>query len=447
MTTLTSPIELFETLAEHRRTQDADTSLAALAEVRTAGQAALAADGLPQVGEEDWRYTNLAPWLKQATELHAAEATPALSADALAPYRFATDDALLLTFVNGRLAPQLCDLAQIPNGLQVTDLTTALRSPTLPHERLRAALTAFPTALTALNASLCSDAAVVTVRPGTVIERPIHVLHITPPNATAGLALPRTCILVGRNAQVQVVEQHVGLSAAAYWTNAATSVWADDDAVVAYVKLVREGAAAAHTASIHVQQMRNTQVHATAVVLSGRLVRQNWQAILDGEGADCGLHGLALLDGEQQVDNQLQVEHARPHGSSREIFRSIVNDTARSAFCGRIVVRPGAQKTDAKQTNQNLLLSDDAQAYSKPQLEIYADDVKCTHGATIGQVDEDAIFFLRSRGIGAEAARSMLVYAFARASLTHVPHAALRAQLDQAVLARLPDGALLRQEL
>jgi Fe-S cluster assembly protein SufD len=242
---------------------------------------------------------------------------------------------------------------------------------------------------------------------------------------------------------VKIVESYVGLENGVYFTNAVTEIVAADNAVVDHYKVGREGPEAFHLATLQISQGRSSDVASHTITLGGSLVRNDINVLLAGEGGECTLNGFYMAGGSQLVDNHLFVDHAVPHCNSREVFKGILDGKSRGIFSGRIYVRENAQKTDAKQSNASLLLSPDAQIESKPQLEILADDVKCTHGATIGQVSEDAVFYLRSRGLTDEAARSLLVYAFARESIGHVQLESLRARLERLLFERLPQGHVL----
>jgi Fe-S cluster assembly protein SufD len=252
---------------------------------------------------------------------------------------------------------------------------------------------------------------------------------------------PRNLIVIESNAQASVVESYVALADGAYFTNPVTEIVAGDNAIVRHYKVERESAQAYHIAAQQLQQLRTSSVSSHNVSIGGAIVRNDVNTRLDGEGAHCTLYGLSTIHGAQHVDNHLIVDHAQPHCDSREFYKGVYDDRSRGVFSGRIIVREGAQKTDAKQTNQTLLLSRDAQVDSKPQLEIFADDVKCTHGATIGQVSEDAVFYLRSRGVSADAARNLLVYAFAREIVATIRLDSLRATLDALLFHRLPQEA------
>jgi Fe-S cluster assembly protein SufD len=247
--------------------------------------------------------------------------------------------------------------------------------------------------------------------------------------------------MAGEGSQGAVLEDYVSLGGGARFTNAVTELVAGPGAVWSHYRLVREGPETVHISTLRIEQGRDADVAAHAVLLGGTLVRNNVHPVLAGEGAHCLVNGLFLARGRQHMDNYMLVEHARPHGASRQFYQGILDDRSRGVFHGRILVHPGAQQTDAKQTNRNLLLSEGAQMDTKPQLEIHADDVKCTHGATIGQLEEEAIFYLRARGIGAREARAMLLFAFAGESLARMKVSPVREMLEEAVAEWLPGGA------
>ena len=257
---------------------------------------------------------------------------------------------------------------------------------------------------------------------------------------------PRNLIVAETNSQATIVETYAGVGGGeAYLTNAVTEVVANENATLVHYKIERECEQAFHVATTNYHQYRSSNVTFLNVVLGGTLVRNDIYAMMDGEGCDCSLNGLSMLSGSQHADNHLWVHHAKPHCDSREYFKGIYDDQSHGVFCGRIFVEEGAQKTDAKQTNMNLILSDEALADSKPQLEIFADDVKCTHGATIGQIDNDAIFYLGTRGLSKEAARSMLIYAFANEMISQISIEPLRARLSELLFDRLPQTEMLRE--
>lgn len=437
------PATLTDTLAEYtdqclRRVRyDDDSPLSPLAALRQAALEHLTETGLPTPRDEDWRYMNLAPITRSAFPV-APIIDDAVRHDALAPYLLG-EDIPRIVLVNGRVAPELSCLDDLPTGVHVLGIRDGLAAdlPAIAPHLTHIAHTRGH-AFVSLNTALFADGAIVWVERDVTLDTPVHVLHVSVPSATPAATHARNLFVIDQGAQVNVAEDYITVGTGTHFTNAVTELVAGANSRVAHARVVRESPQSLHIGSLRTRQARDTQITSHAVAVGGAAVRHDIHATLGGQGADCGLHGLSVLRGAQHVDNHLRVVHARPHGSSREIFRGVLDDAARASFCGRIVVQPGAQKTDAKQTNQNLLLSGKAQADSRPQLEIYADDVKCTHGATTGQVDDDAIFYLRSRGVPKQAARSLLVYAFARESLDTLRVAALRAQLDRAVRERLP---------
>ncbi len=402
--------------------------------------------GFPTRKDEDWRHTDPRPVTRTAWQPLAAPEVD-VPASRLAPYRLDAGNELLLVFVNGQLQPALCDAAALPQGVRVRGLSAALvETPARVLPRLSTAAPHDEHAFVALNAALFADGAYVHVEKNTQVERPIYLLYLTIPDRRGGSVQPRNLVVIDDGASAQVIEHHVGLDNEAYFCNAVTELVVGNNARLEHAKVVRETDAAAHIGTVAIEQQRNSHILAHVLTFGGKLVRNDVRTRLAGEGGNCDLNGLYMLRGSQHADNHLRVEHAVSHCGSREMYRGILDDASRGVFTGRIVVQPGAQKTDAKQTNRNMLLSGSAQADSKPQLEIYADDVKCTHGATIGQIDENALFYLCSRGIDEEAARSLMVYAFAREALEELSSEPLRAQLTELVLSRLPNGDSLRDD-
>jgi len=272
---------------------------------------------------------------------------------------------------------------------------------------------------------------------GVELPDPIRLLYISSAHRSGEAILPRNLILAGENSKLTVVESYLATSEAAYFTNAVTEILAGDHAQVEHIKLQDEAAAAFHIATIAGQFGRASNVTIHSFALGARLSRNNIRALLAGEGLECILNGLYLSRGEQLADHHMIVEHAQPRCASHEYFNGILDDKSRGVFHGRIYVHPAAQKTDAKQTNKNLLLSNNATADTKPQLEIYADDVKCTHGATVGQLNPESIFYLRTRGMSEDSARRMLIHAFAGEIIERIRCEPARAVIDQLVWDRL----------
>jgi Fe-S cluster assembly protein SufD len=273
-----------------------------------------------------------------------------------------------------------------------------------------------------------------------VLEAPIYCLFVSLPGAHAAMAHPHNLIVAEAGSQASVVEDYISLGEGTMFSNVVTELVAGEDAVVSHYMIEREDLGSYNISTLRLEQARNANVSSHSVLLGGGLVRNNVHPVLAGEGCECLINGLFLGKGRQHMDNYMLVEHAKPHGSSRQFYNGILDDQAHGVFHGRIIVHKDAQKTDAKQTNRNLLLSDDAQIDTKPQLEIYADDVKCTHGATIGQVEENALFYMRSRGIDEPRARRLLLFAFASECLERMKQEPVREYLKDVVQHWLPAG-------
>jgi Fe-S cluster assembly protein SufD len=348
-----------------------------------------------------------------------------------------------LAFVNGYFAPALSSLSQLPAGVKATSLASALIE---EGERLEPML-APPFreqvhAFTALNAAMAEDGAFVAIPPDVVVDQPIHLLYLTDSYASALASHPRSMILAGAGSRSTIVETHAGITGAVYLTNAVTHLVLDEGATVDHYKLQNETETAFHLALLDVRQSAGSRFSSFSLALGASIARHEVRVRLEGQGATVLLDGLYMPHGAQHLDNPTTIEHTAPACTSRELYKGVVDGHGRGVFDGRIVVHPGAAKTDASQTNKNLLLSEGAQVDTRPRLEIFADDVKCAHGAAVGQLDEDAVFYLRSRGMPRPVARSLLTYAFAREVVERIRLGSLRSWVEAAVAARLPGGAV-----
>lgn len=290
---------------------------------------------------------------------------------------------------------------------------------------------------TALATAFASDVMVVAVADRAEIAEPIRLTCRIPSGVGPAMVFPRVLIMLGDQARATVIEQYEGGSPDPYFSAPVTEIVLGTGARLDHVRVQQEGAAALHIAATHSHQERDSALHSTSAVFGGALARQDMTAVLGGAGASLILNGLSVVRGVQHVDHHTTIEHAQPHCESHELFNGIFDGHSRGVFNGRIVVRPGAQRTDSKQTSNNLLLSADARADTQPQLEIYADDVKCTHGATLGPLDPSALFYLASRGIGPAEARGLLTYGFGADILTRISTPAVREALDRVVRERL----------
>ncbi len=405
--------------------------------LRKAGMTRFAELGFPTLQDEDWRFTNVAPIAKLPFK-PMFEAAADATESALKDYAFANLAGPRLVFVNGHFNAGLSSVRDLPAGVKIASLASALVSDTvLIEKQLNHCARMDDTAFAVLNQAFFLDGGFIHVPAGKVIAEPIQLIFISTAKHNGDTTHPRNLIIAGANSKVTVIESYLSTGGAAYFTNAVTEIIAGDNTALEHVKFQDEAAAAFHIATIAGELGRASNVNIHSFALGAKLSRNNIRTKLAGEGLECILNGLYLTRGEQLADHHMIVEHAQPHCASHEYFNGILDDKSRGVFHGRIYVHPIAQKTDAKQTNKNLLLSDDATADTKPQLEIYADDVKCTHGATIGQLNDESIFYLRSRGIPENTARRMLIHAFAGEIIERVQCEPVREQLDKIVWDRL----------
>jgi Fe-S cluster assembly protein SufD len=405
-----------------------------LEDLRARAAVRFAALGLPTVRDEEWRFTNVAP-------IGAVEWVPAEpvsgAAEHLADFPY-TDAPARIVVVNGRFDATLSRLKGLPAGVQAGSLAAALTDHADVVQRYFGQLAdVTQRAFTALNTAFVQDGAFVYVPEGVIVETPIHIVFVSGNDAAAVMTHPRTLIVSGAGSQVRVVESYIGVEGRTYFSNAVSEVFTGENAVVDHYKVQQESLAAFHIASLHTHTARNSTFSSHSFALGGRLVRNDALAILDGEGGNCTLNGLYLSDRERLIDNHTTIDHAKAHCASHEVYKGILGGVARAVFNGKIIVRQDAQKTDAKQTNRALLLTDGATINTKPQLEIFADDVKCTHGAAIGQLDDDAIFYLQARGLSYAEARDMLIHAFAGQILERVQIEPLRAAIEAELFEQL----------
>ena len=342
-----------------------------------------------------------------------------------------------LVFVNGVLSPALSSLSGLPGGVEVIDLATAIREerPWVASHLGRYARVA-DNPFVALNTSMIENGVAIRIAANTQVKEPIFILFLSTSRADGATVHPRVLILAEHHSEAHVVESHAGLADSAYFSNSVTEIILEEAAQVEHCRLQFERSTAFHVATVQAQQARSSNLRTHSISLGARLARVNVTPVLDAEGCECTMNGLYVASGEQLVDHHTTIHHAKPRCNSHEFYHGILDGKAQGVFNGKIFVRPDAQKTDAKQTNRNLLLSDEATVNTKPQLEIFADDVKCTHGATVGQLQDEAIFYLRARGIGSEAARRMLVHAFASDILNRIMVDEIRTYLDDQMFER-----------
>jgi Fe-S cluster assembly protein SufD len=417
---------------------------------RAAAMARFEEVGFPTTRDEDWRHTSVAPISRTAFRLADDRDAAGVREEDLAAVVFGhAFDGHQIVFVDGRYAPELSDAPQ-RDGVVIRSLREVLDDqPQLVEAWLGRHAEPTASAFAALNTAFLSDGAFVSVPAGTVLREPIHVVFYS----TRGGSLeptvshPRVFALVGRGAQATLVESYGGTEDEAYFTNAVSEVVLEDGAVVEHYRIQRESERAFHVGTLGLFQGRASNLTSHAVVMGAELSRLDVRQLFGGEGGECVLNGLFMVAGTQHADIHTWVDHAQPHCTTRELYKGVLDGKSRGVFVGKVFVRPGAVKTDAQQTNKNLLLSKEALVDSLPQLEILNDDVKCKHGSTTGQLDALALFYLRSRGVGEAAARSLLTYAFASDVVMRMKVEALRTGLAEHLERRLPAALDVKEAL
>lgn len=414
--------------------------------LRKLAMSKFAATGFPTTKEEEWRFTNVASIAKMQFSPVLRYSNEGLTAKDIEKFSFGGLKCLQLVFINGHFAQELSSAPSAQNGVMAGSLAAALKSEAdILNQHLAKYVKYDENGFTALSTAFILDGAFIHVADNAVIEDPIHLLFIVTSKEKSVAAHPRNLIIAGKNSKVSIVESYVSLGSIPCLTNAVTEFVVGENAIVEHDKLQDESLEGYHIGTVHFQQKANSNVISNAINFGGSIARNNIAAVLNGEGIESTLNGLSLATGNQHIDNHTSIDHAKPHCASHELYKSILDGKSKGVFNGKIFVRKDAQKTDAKQTNKTLLLSDEATMNTKPQLEIFADDVKCTHGATVGYLDEEQKFYLRSRGIGVEEANDLLTFAFASDVINRVHVDVLREQLDAMVHEKLQDGRSLSQ--
>jgi len=393
--------------------------------------------GFPGPRDEHWKYTRLGGIAKRRFRVAGRPAAD-VGREELAGFLLEGTECHRLVFINGWQSALLSDPGRLPEGAVLGSLAHILSdSPDLVEPWLVPA--ELRSGFEALNAALVADGAWLYLGRGVVLERPVHLIFLSVGGDEPQSSQVRNLIVAGPNSQAQVVESYVSL-ATEHFTNTITTIVLEEGAGLEHYKLQEESERALHVGRIDVRQGRDSRFRSHAASLGGELSRHDVAASLEGEGAECVLNGLYMVEGRQHVDFHTNVEHREPHGTSREYYKGILGGRSRGVFNGRVHVHPGAQRTDSEQSNKNLLLSRDAEVDTKPELEIYADDVKCSHGATVGQLDPDMLFYLRARGIDEAAARGLLTYGFAQDVIERMGIEAVRARLESVIVSRVPDA-------
>jgi Fe-S cluster assembly protein SufD len=403
-------------------------------EAREEAFAQFASVGIPTSKNEEWRFTPVRHLA--TTRFRVADASPRLTGADIAPFLLGRGGYRVVV-VDGHVDPELSRLTS-GTALRVVALSgVGDAESTIGMSCAGDKATIMATPFAALNAALWTDGAALHIAAGQAIEVPIEILHVTTLAAANSVVTPRTVIFVGKAAQATVIESFVSLADEPYFTNTACEIMLDDDARLEHVRVQRESLAATHIGITTVHQAGSSHYRSFALALGGKLSRHNLHAYLDASNVETLLYGLYLGRGEQLHDNHTAIFHDHPHCNSWEVYKGVLAERSRGVFNGKVIVQPAAQKTDAKQTNRNLLLSDEAKVNTKPQLEIFADDVKCTHGATVGKLDEQQRYYLRTRGIAGRAAEMMLINAFVAEVLAEVTQPQLRDAVSALVHAEL----------
>jgi len=394
--------------------------------------------GFPTIKDEEWRFTPITAIARAPWRLDREVSGRQLRGDELEPFRFGDADWCTLVFVDGHFAPGLSHRPPLAAGVSVEPFASALsRDPALLEGAFARSTAQELTPFAALNAAFAADGAVVRIPAGVHIEQPLHLLYVTTQAAAGAAVQMRTVVQVDRGARLQLVESYAGLERAEVLSNVVTEVAVAEAAWVEHTRIQRENPAAYHIGLTQVEQGRDSHYRSFTLAEGAAIARHDLRARLSGENIETLLYGLYLGRGEQLVDNHTTIFHDQPNCRSWEVYKGILDGDSHAVFNGKVLVQPEAQKTDAKQTNRNLLLSAGAKVDTKPQLEIFADDVKCTHGATVGRIDESAFFYLQSRGIARDHAQRILTYAFAAEVVNEVASTPVRRALDRLVASRL----------
>jgi len=397
--------------------------------------------GFPTPRSEEWKYTNVAPIL--ARQFGATQTDLEVTAAEVEELTFKGLTENVIVFVNGRFAESLSRIKITAKGIIIKSLAKALVENTDLVTAYLGRHARFETeAFTALNTAFTGDGLFIHVADNVVADETVHVVHISRPEGDGFVAHPRTLFVVGKNSRLKVVESFSGQGTGAYFNNLVGEVVVNENGNFDHVKIQDENLDAFHISSVQIHQERNSVVSTVTVDLGGALVRNNLNVLFNGPNCETHLFGFFMGRGTQLIDNHTFIDHAMPHCFSNELYKGVLDDRARGVFSGKILVRQDAQKTNALQSNKTLLLTDEAVINAKPQLEIFADDVKCTHGATIGQLDDEAMFYLRARGISAEMAGAMLRHAFISDVLANIKHDCVREKLDETIIERFTNGKM-----
>lgn len=400
---------------------------------RSKAMEAFQQQGLPDTRVEAWKYTSLRRLQRQTFTPAAGTAT----VSDITPWLLGDEPMHRLVFVDGHYRPDLQPFRTLLTGATLCSLASALeKRPDDVEHVLGRTLDVSTPGFNALNTAFLQDGAWIRLEQDAELELPVHLLYISTGQPDA-MTMHRNLIVAGAGSSATIIESWISLNEAAGLTNTVTEIMLEDNAALSYYKLGQEDETTTHVGGTYVRQAAGSRFASYSITLGGRLVRNDLQIALDGPGAECSLNGLTLTHGHQHVDNHTRIDHHSPNATSNELYKGILDDRSRTVFSGRIVVHPDAQQSRAQQSNHSLLLSAEAEADARPQFEIHADDVQCSHGCTAGELDEDAYFYLRSRALDASSAHALLVYAFAADVLERIPLEYVRNWLDRQLSGRL----------
>lgn len=418
---------------------------AAYANQRRSALEALRESGFPTRRTEDWKYTDVRPILKR-NFLTLVPESKKINSSIIDSIKFQNLDCHKVVFVNGYYSSSLSDITT-PDTVTIRSLKDVLNGNDIPAEKLFHQGNAEKNAFSLLNTAFITDGIFISVPDNTECEIPIHLIFISDKANQPFVSHLRNFIFLGKQARASVIESYVGIDDSEYFTNTMTEINVGDGAVLEHYKLQEESQKSYHVGNFHVALGRDSRAESHSFSLGGALVRNDLDVDLNDKGGHVGLNGLYLGNRKQHIDYHTCINHLKPHTTSKEIYRGVLNGHSRGVFNGRVVVHQDAQKTDAQQYNANLLLSDNAEVDTKPELEIYADDVKCSHGATVGQLDENMLFYLRSRAIDEDTARSLLTFAFVEEVINRINIPSVQKHLETQIVGKLPDADVIQEFL
>lgn len=400
--------------------------------------------GFPSSRLENWKYTDVRPIAKQS--FSNVSTTTSITTEEIDAIRFQDIDCYELVFINGVYSKEHSRLDGLTENIVIENMADALaKDKDLLEKHLSQYADNNVSPFTALNTAFIQHGTYINVPKNTVVDKPINILYLSKDNAQPLATHPRNLVIMGEHAEATLIENYIGLDDANYFTNVVTEVSLSTASILKHYKIQQESVNAYHIGNLNVTQGKDSLFKSHSISLGGSLVRNDIYGQLAAEGASIVLNGLYMTDGKQHVDNHTRVDHLKPNTHSTENYRGVLNGKSRGVFNGKVVVHPQAQKIEAHQNNANLLLSDDAEIDTKPELEIYADDVKCSHGATVGQLDKNMLFYLRSRAIDEDTARSLLTYAFVNEIISDISLVPIKNRLEHLIIGQLPDAELIRE--